>query len=435
MQIRNKSRILMHSSLAKGFCITLLGSGASKAILMLATFLFTHLLSKEDFGSFSFIRNTLNIIFCISALNFVGLVTKFAAEVIYKKECASRIFLLFAFSLLVCMLIGVSLVFLPETTLYSITGINTLNVYFRLVGLLLPMFMLQPLIEGVFRGFKLFKLIGILQTTTSVIFVIFVCLGAYLCGLDGAVIGLIMYYFIYALISCCVCVKRLPLRKAFSSISWLSLKSQFGILWTMVLPVFVLSFIEAPINWWAQVLMTKYDSIGSIGSMSAILQIRNLLIIVPNYFFSTFTAFQATLNAQGNQKQYFSNLKKAFCGCIFIGLCSALVFSMLGAPILGLYGSEYTTDLFGFYIAMASFPFLITISLFRSSLLIKEHQRIMLFTSIASSFTLIGVMYLLLPNKVDPVESYFWGQLGYLIIMFIVFGIYTLKDSQVLKTN
>lgn len=224
------------------------------------------------------------------------------------------------------MLIGVSLVFLPETTLYSITGINTLNVYFRLVGLLLPMFMLQPLIEGVFRGFKLFKLIGILQTTTSVIFVIFVCLGAYLCGLDGAVIGLIMYYFIYALISCCVCVKRLPLRKAFSSISWLSLKSQFGILWTMVLPVFVLSFIEAPINWWAQVLMTKYDSIGSIGSMSAILQIRNLLIIVPNYFFSTFTAFQATLNAQGNQKQYFSNLKKAFCGCIFIGLCSALVF-------------------------------------------------------------------------------------------------------------
>ena len=435
MQMKDISSRLLHSQLAKGFGITLLGSGVSKVTLMLATFLFTHLLGKDDFGSFSFIRNTLNIIFCISALNFVGLVTKFTAEAQYKSETKARLVLLFLFSLSVCTFIGIGLLILPEATLNSIIGINSLNGYFRAVGLLLPIFMLQPLIEGVFRGMKLFKLIGVLQISTSFLFVMLVGIGAYCSGVDGAVLGLLSYYLLYALISILICIRRLPIKSSLSKLTMISLKSQFGILWIMIIPVFVLSFVEAPINWWAQVLMTKYDTIGAVGSMSAILQIRNLLIIVPNYFFSTFTAFQASFNAQGNQKQYFSNLKKAFCGCIFIGLCSALVLSMLGAPILGLYGSEYTTDLFGFYIAMASFPFLITISLFRSSLLIKEHQRVMLFTSIASSFTQIGIMYLLLPNKVDPVESYFWGQLGYLIIMFIVFGIYTLKDSQVLKTN
>lgn len=244
MQIRDISKNLMRSPLAKGFGITLLGSGTSKAILMLATFLFTHLLSKEDFGSFSFIRNTLNIIFCISALNFVGLVTKFTAEAQYKNESKARLVLLFLFSLFICAFIGIGLLVLPESTLNSIIGINSLNGYFRAVGLLLPMFMLQPLIEGVFRGMKMFKLIGILQTFTAILFVILVCVGACWYGVDGAVFGLLTYYFVYALISTLICFRKLPIKRTLSKLTMASLKSQLGILWLMVLPVFVLSLLR-----------------------------------------------------------------------------------------------------------------------------------------------------------------------------------------------
>lgn len=429
MQIKNVIKKLSHSPLAKGFGITLLGSGASKAILMLATFLFTHLLSKEDFGSFSFIRNTLNVIFCISALNFVGLVTKFTAEAQYKQECKPRIVLLFVFSLLICLLIGLGLLALPESTLNSIVGINSLNGYFRVVGLLLPMFMLQPLIEGVFRGMKLFKLIGALQTSTAVVFVIAIGLGAYLFGIDGAITGLLTYYFIYALISIWICFKKLPLKNVFKNICIEKLKSQSFILWVMVLPVFILSFIEAPINWWAQVLMAKYDTIGAVGSMSAILQIRNLLIIIPNYFFSTFTTFQATLNAQNNQSRYFVNLKKVFWWSLALGFISTAIISLFGSPLLGLYGNEYKADLNGLYIAMISFPFMLTIGLLRSNLLIKEHQRLMLVTSIAASFIQIGLMYCLLPIGVNPVMAYFGGQFGYYLVIFAIFGMRTMKDA------
>lgn len=431
MQMKDISSRLQHSPLAKGFGITLLGSGASKVILMLATFLFTHLLSKDDFGSFSFIRNTLNIIFCISALNFVGLVTKFTAEAQYKSESKARLVLLFFFSLSVCAFIGIGLLILPEATLNSIIGINSLNGYFRAVGLLLPMFMLQPLIEGVFRGMKLFKLIGVLQTSTAILFVMLVGIGAYCLGVDGAVLGLLAYYLLYALISILISLRRLPIKSSLSKLTMTSLKSQFGILWIMILPVFVLSFVEAPINWWAQVLMAKYDTIGAVGSMSAILQVRNLLIIVPNYFFSTFTTFQATLNAQNNQIKYFNNLKRVFVGCLFVGVVGAIGLASCGSFVLGLYGEAYRADINAFYVAMLAFPLMITTSLMKSSLLIKEHQQLMLIASLLSSIGQIGMMYILLPQGVNPVSAYFWGQIMYYLITFVICGSCCIYDKKV----
>ena len=63
----------VNSRLLRGFIVTLLGSGSSKIILVLTTFYATNNLSLLEFGEFSFIRNTLNTILCICALNFSDL--------------------------------------------------------------------------------------------------------------------------------------------------------------------------------------------------------------------------------------------------------------------------------------------------------------------------------------------------------------------------
>lgn len=421
------------SPLAKGFWVTLLGSGASKVILMLATFVFTHLLSKEDFGSFSFIRNTLNIILCICALNYVGLVTKYTAEIEYKEESRIRVVLVFLFSLAICLILGLGLVALPEDTLAGIIGEPSFAGYFRAVGLLLPIFMLQPLIEGVLRGVKLFKLIGILQTVTACLFVGFVVMGSLMFGVNGAVTGLLLYYIAYTIISVFVLLKRTSLFASFKNIRLPQLKEEAIVIWTMILPVFVLSFVEAPINWWAQVLMVKYDTIGAVGSMSAILQIRNLLIIVPNYFFSTFTTFQATLNASGNQTKYFSNLTKVFWGCLLAGIVATVILSLCGSFLLGLYGDLYKADIDAFYVAMLAFPMMITISLMKSSLLIKEHQQLMLVASVMSSIAQICIMYVLLPQGGNPVLAYFWGQMMYCTVTFFICGLCCIYDKKMSK--
>lgn len=421
------------SQLAKGFLATLIGSGTSKVILMLATFIFTHILTKDDFGCFSFMRNTLNMILCVCALNYVGLVTKYTTELEYKSESKSRIVLVILFSLSICLMIGSTLLFLPDSMISRIAGVSSLVIPFRIAGSFLPVFMLQPLIEGILRGYKEFKLIGLLQIATAICFVLFVVIGSITNGVNGAIYGLLLYYFIYAIISLCVIVKKSPIISLLRSVSIFEVKKESKILWTMIFPVFLLSFVEAPVNWWAQVIMTEYDTIGSVGGMFAILQIRNLLIIVPNYFFGTFTSFQASLNVKGNQQLYFRNLQRAFLVCMFVGVIGTLLLSFWGDFVLGLYGASYKNDLNAFYVAMASFPLLICVSLMKSSLLIKEHQRVMLVTSVFASVLLLVTIYVLLPLGVKPVSAYYWGQMTYYVVTFVAFGICCMKDKMIIK--
>ena len=166
-----------NSKLIKGFVVTILGSGASKIILVLATFICSNMLGKMEFGELSFVRNTLNMILCICALNFSALCTKFTTEAKTSVASLHRLFLLFIFSLVVCFVIGLLLIITPEGKLLELLSTMTIVKFFKIIGVLLPLFMLQPLVEGVLRGLKKFDIIGILQTLSSFFYLVVIFLG------------------------------------------------------------------------------------------------------------------------------------------------------------------------------------------------------------------------------------------------------------------
>lgn len=422
---------LKTSAIAKGFFATLLGSGVSKLILVLSAFVLARILNKEDFGSFSFVRNTLNILLSVCAMNYVELLTKFTAEQKYDERALPRIILLFVVSVFICVCVSATMLLIPDGTLSSVSGQVSLNVYFRLTALVLPLFILQPLTEAVFRGLKMFRLIAFLQTGSSLFFVLFVLCGVSLGGKNGAIIGLMLYYVLYSIASTVVFLKKTDFSR-FRLLSYSRISAESKVILTMILPVFVLSFIEAPVNWWSQVLMTKYDSMSSIGSMTAILQIRNLLLLIPGYLFSTLIPFQASMNVEGAQNKYFRYLQRAFIVCLVSGLVLAILISAAGPVLLGLYGSSYISDAPAFRVAMVSFPLMLCSGLLRGSMIVKEHQHVMLITSVVSSFAQLAVMYILLPKGINPVDVYFWAQFVFYLLLFSSFiscSLYDYKKS------
>ena len=201
------------SSLINSFFVTLLGSGMSKFILVAATFYCTNMLTKAEFGEFSFVRNTLAMILTICASNFSSLCTKFATEATTSVASVQRLFLLFVFSLILCTLAGLMLEVLPAHTLQMILGGGDSIDYFRVCGLLMPVFMLQPLIEGVLRGLMKFKLIGYIQVATSVLYVIVIAIGIEMGRAYGAIMALYLYYAVYSLICLYFMLKFAPLHK------------------------------------------------------------------------------------------------------------------------------------------------------------------------------------------------------------------------------
>lgn len=412
------------SKLIKGFIVTILGSGSSKIILVLATFICSNLLGKMEFGELSFVRNTLNMILCICALNFSALCTKLATEAKTSIISLHRLFLLFLFSLIVCLFIGLFLILSPERYLLEILTTKTIVKFFKIVGVLLPLFMLQPLIEGILRGLKKFYLIGILQTTSSIFYLVAVFVGIKNDGLNGALIGVVLYYALYSFISVlilqrkyCVLQQLYKLRGA-----WSEKKS----IVKMILPLFLMSFIDAPTLWIAQVILSKSASMEAVGSMTAMMQIRNLAMLIPSYFSNTYIAFAGELNTQKRYVEYYFQYQKIIRLYLLVGISMFVIFSVFAYPILFLYGREFVADWPVMLISNLSIPLAMLIGLFRIDLLLKDHQQYLLFFSIG--WNIIWLFSLLFLNMIgiDPLYSFFIsqniGSLVFIISLVMMFN-------------
>ena len=423
---------VVESKLIKGFFATLIGSGTSKVILVLATFLCSNYLGKMEFGEFSFVRNTLNMLLCICALNFTTLCTKFTTEAKTSTESLHRLVLLFFFSIIICALIGVFLLCAPESILLKLFSSRTVVKFFKIVGVLIPLFILQPLIEGVLRGLKRFKLIGVLQTSSSVFYLLAVYAGILLGGVDGALVGVMVYFGLYSVVSVCILFYKTPIKRHLPRIRgfWAERLS----IRTMVLPIFLMSFIDAPVLWLSQVILSKVGSMESIGSMTAMMQIRNLAMLIPSYFTSTYIAFAGEYNAQRNYSAYYRQFEKIETIYLIIGLSMFVFFSILSKPILYLYGKDFVVDWPAMILSNVAIPVTMLIGLYRIDLMLKDHQQALLYTSIIWNIIWLVSQYLMSINGLGALYTFFGSQLlGAFVFVVILFSIYKRDKNRILK--
>lgn len=421
---------LRKSEFFRGFTATLMGSGMSRIILTISTFVFVNIMSKMEFGEFSFVRNTLNTILCICALNFSSLCTKFTVEAEENVSALKRLMLLFVFSLSVCFVIGFTLVVLPTKILTYAVGSEKIVFSFRIIGLLLPLFVMQPLIEGMLRGFMKFKLIGIIQTCTSLLFVFFVVIGYLIYSLQGALFGIISYYSVYALINTLFLVKLSPYENVKDCLYTLGAEKK--VLWDMIIPIFLMSFYEAPIMWIAQVILAKYDSMEAVGGMTAILQIRSLIIIVPSYLFGTFVAFAGKMNSEKRYKEYFDKFNKLGVMLLAFGIFLSIVCSLFSKQILAIYGKDFISDYIPMIISNICIPLFLIVSLLKIDLVIQEHQKILLYTSLIWNTLWLILLFAFLQFKIIPLVSFFSSQLIALCVYTFMIGLVYLKDRNIL---
>lgn len=434
--ILNKiTRFIRRSSIGKGFIATLIGSGTSKVVLVIATFVCSNLLGKAEFGELSFVRNTLNMVLCICALNFSSLCTKFTTEGKQSKESLQKLILLFLFSFSVCIICGLILLISPETLLLNIFDSSIIVKYFRIAAVFLPLFIVQPLVEGVARGLKRFKLIGALQTVSSIVYLLVITLGIHCGGLRGALIAVLIYYAIYSSMYVVYLVSQ---NQFWNNLHlFKNLSSQLIAIRKMILPVFITSFIEAPIMWIAQLLLSKFGDMASVGSMTAMMQIRNLAILIPGYFMGTYIAFAGELNSQKKFTEYFDQFQKIGLSFLECGVALFVLFSLLAKPILHLYGAEFISDWPSMIISNFSIPILMLISVFRVDLILQEHQQSLLIISIVWNSIWLISLYLLLRLGSNPLCSFFISQnIGaaiYLISLWLIFK--KDKTALLLKTS
>lgn len=424
-----KNRI-KNSALIKSSIITFIGSSVSKLILVITTFICTHLLTQAEFGEFSFIRNILNMILGICALNFISLCTKFTTEVRYSSKAMYNLLWVFVFSVSVCIIVGILLYALPDSVLLSILSTSSIVSYFKIIGFLLPLFMLQPLIEGIMRGMMKFKLISILQVISSLLFLIVVFCGIKLDGVHGAITGMIGYYILYSLISLTVVFDRKKIARF--SYNTKNFWKERNILTRVVLPFFIASFVDVPVFWFIQVCLIKYGSMEDMGSMTAIMQIRNLIILLPSYFLVTFIAFVGQLNARKKYKDYFAKFDKMAKLNLLIGFTGLVVLSLLSKPILFLYGESYVEYWIPMVISCFALPLLLVNGVYKIDLILQERQNKLLIVTLSWNVIWAFTFLMLLNLNFNSLISFFISQLLGIVFQTSLIVYYYRKDKKTL---
>lgn len=427
-KLHNKIRQSIQSSILRGFVTTLIGSGGSRVILALSSIIVARTLSEVDFGLYSFVRSTLEMILCICALNFSSLCTKFTTDARQSDKGLHQLGLLFLCSCLICLIVGLLIIFLPENILIHVFVSQNIIKLFQNFGLFLPLFFVAPLIEGVLRGLLKFKLIGVLQTLSAVLFLIAIIIGLHVYEFKGALYAIIFYYFIRSILFIVPILLRPDVKTVFFRLKGFFKEARS--IKNIVLPMFLLSFVEAPAFWLAQLILTDNGGFKLVASMTVVMQIRNLILIIPSYFFGTFMAFASKMNSEKKYSDYFNKFDILLRYILGASLILMIILFPLAKPLLGIFGREYYSATIAYYLGVAFIPMYMIMSLFRQHLVIYNRERTMLYLSILWNIIWLGLLISSINfTSINPLFSFFLCQDISLVMYCVALLYFYLKDK------
>lgn len=425
---------IKQSNILRGFASTTLWGGLSKLIMLGVTFYCSNLLTPEGFGEFGFVKNTLNMLMLICAANFSSLSSKFAAESMQSKDSLKRLILLVLFIVGFSSVCAVIALVTPEKMIHAFTGGDNVARFVRVMCLLLPLFIIQPIVASMFRGYQQFNRVGIYETLVAVLFFILVVVGIHFWDYVGAIYAILLHHALNSIIG--IIVLWHYNRKTGYITKVDELKSQRSVIWVMILPVFLVSFIEAPLTWLAQAEMGRRASYAMVGSLSVITSIRFIIQILPTYFYQAFIPHATLLFVNNNHVEYFKKyhqIANAFTILLFVIIPFLVLF---GKFLLGLYGKAYIEQYPSFLVSLISIPLMLFFNLFRTNMVIREHQKSILWLTIISSIVFIVFFYFFILVGINVLDSFLYAQALQCGVQLLFSYVSYAKDKRVLlKTN
>ena len=396
------------SGILCGFVSTAMWSGVAKALVLLVTFYCSNTLTKQGFGEYSFIKNTLNVLLVICATNFSSLAAKFAAESMVSVVSLKRLYILFIFVVSIGIVFGISLLAIPLTVVQSFTGGESVAYFVKVMGGLLPIFIIQPVVASMLRGYQEFNKVGIYEAVMAVFYMLITVVCTKFWDYRGAVYSILSYYAISSIVGVVVLFKLNIHTHYIKKVD--EFRSEYVVLWNMVFPVFMMSFIEVPLTWFAQAEIGRRTSYAMVAALSVIMSIRYIVQIFPTYFYQAFIPYATQLFVLNKHNDYFEKYRVIVRTQALVQVIIIPLLVIFGRFFLSLYGKPYIEYYSSFVVSLIAIPLLLYSALFKTNMLIREHQQLMLQMSIFSSLAFFVSFYIFINLNFNVVNSYLLAQ-------------------------
>lgn len=415
----------MESDLLSGSMWTILGSGVSRFLLVIGTILLANVLGVEDYGKFNIVRSTLNSVLIVAGLNLGTVITKYTSEHYTQdkseENLASPVAQNYFFISVLTLLLSITLFGSARLLAQNVLEVDDLTDEIRLSACVLIFGILFPLNEAVYRGLQQFKRLGIFQVIGAVVFTIVVPFLGYYHGVYGAIAGLSIYMILMTIITMIdlkVLTRHLNISLFVLDRSLFSLKG----LGVLTIPVLIGSFIDAPFFWAAQVMLIKFDGIEANGIASAILQLRNLVLIIPGYVgLVVLPLFSKSLSSKDNQG-YATNLKNSIRLNLIFSIIMIIPLLCFPNLILGLFGDDFASNstYMSSFLAYISIPLLVISNVYNQAFIAKNLGWLGLYVTLIWNTLLLICIYLFVYEMQMSVTGYMLSLLISIVAQLIL---------------
>lgn len=327
--------------MASGAFWSMVGTALSKLFVLIGGMFCARILGKEGFGEFGMIRSTITMFVVFGTAGLGLTATKHIAE--YRKTSKERIPSIYLLTngfavvtgLIVVILILALSNYLVNNTLNSPHLLRSL----RFGALLLFVTVLNGAQMGTLSGFENFKAIATNNIIGGITETVFMLLGAYYWGVEGAVLGFGMGYISLYI------ANQYAIKKTFKlldiNVSWkLFDKNDLKLLYTFSFPAMLSSLLVTPVLWVVRAVLVNHDDFSELANFEIATQWRIIILFIPTAVGQIVLPILSSI--YNDSHKFWKVLKYNIMLNVGVSSVVAIIVSVGSPLIMTFYGSDFT---------------------------------------------------------------------------------------------
>lgn len=370
----------------------LIGNSIGRLAMFLTSIFAARILPQEVFGQFTTVRSTISMIEGILSGALMSTATKQVAETIHHDQ--NKLFLLLCSLFFVNVMIAIGiilfLVFFSEWIVNTFfIASSEMVIAFYIGSILLLTTTLSSLTQSILIGFEEFKKMAYIGIAVSTLAIPLIFVLIYYYGLNGAIIGVAIYYlfdfiFKFAFLYSIVQDKKM-------SFPFSHLLDESKRIISFSFPLFLSIGVNSFAFWYARVIAIN-DAKGfmHIAIFDASFQWFSIIMLIVGATTSITLSVLSKMQASGNTQEQKSII--AINLAINLGIASflAIIFSFFSYEIMSIYGKDYAVHS-NVLVILSFVIILLTISsLLNKVILVKGNVWMIFFNTFISSLALLG---------------------------------------------
>ena len=321
------------------------GTALAKFLTLIAGIFCARILQKEAYGEFSIVRSTINMFIVLGSAGLGVTSTKYISE--YKKNKKEKIPYIYAITntfgiftaIITALLIIIGSSFLASNILQHPDITSTI----RIGAVLLFFSILNGVQNGTLTGFEDFRTIAINTLVGNIFQSIFMIIGAYFKGINGATLGFGVGFIVIFL------TNHISINKIFKTFHLHKIKinkvktEDLKILYTYSIPAALSALLITPSFWLIRSILVRSDGFKELAIFEAADQWKVIILFIPTSISQIILPILASL--QKEKATFITTLKY---NLLIVGITSTIIalgIILFSSNIMYFYGNTYSNSL------------------------------------------------------------------------------------------